>query len=248
VIHVPTHTHLLEGRMFARGHGAEFREFLLGPVETGETKPRALPRSVYDEVERFVSGYRRRKAGHDTAYFVQLVGKGGKLLGWELERTVSVLEAGSGVSDDLLRIKCFHRALHYGVRITAFEDAEAMNRWCRSYGVLPLSMQKSFRTRLEGDDEEKAWFNTVGWQRLPAEFVGRLKDDARALVFPSYGRQFREALFRDRFSAYNPLVFIPKVVYHFIGAADHHHGPQDHVWTEYHAKYKVDFYEGVFPG
>jgi hypothetical protein len=248
VIHVPTRTHLLEGRRFARGHGAEFKEFLLGPVETGEAKSRILPMAVFNEVERFVSRYRRAKPGHDTAYLLQLAGKGGKRLGWELERTVGVLEAGSGVSDDRLRIRCFHRALHYDVRVTAFEDAQAMNRWCRWYGIQPLSMQKDFRRRLEGDDEEKAWFTTVGWQKLPDEFVSRLKDDARALLFPSYGKQFREALYRDRFDVVIPFMFVPKVTYHFISATDHHHGPQNHVWTEYHAKYRVDFYEGVFPG
>lgn len=244
-IRVPTHTHLLEARRFSRGQGADFKDFLLGPVETGDARPRILPMAVFNEVQRFVSRYRKARPGHDTAYLIQLAGKGGKWLGWEFERTISVLEGAFGVNDDRLRIKCFKRALHYGVRVTAFEDAQAMNRWCQRYGILPLALQKDFRRRLEGDDEEKAWFETVGWQKLPDEFVARLKDDAKALVFPSYGSQFREALFRDRFHALIPPLFAAEVTYHFIGATDHHHGPQNHVWTEYHAKYKVDFYEGI---
>jgi hypothetical protein len=247
VIRVPTRAHLLEQRRFAKGHGAEFKEFLLGPVETGEIKPRVLPRAVFNEVQRFVSRYRKQKAGDDTAYLVQLEGIGGRWLGWELERIVGVLEAGFGVRDDQLRIRCFRRALHYGIRITAFDDAQSMNRWFWFYGIQPLSMQRASRRRLPGDDEEKPWFETAGWQRLPGEFIGRLKDDAKALVFPSYGKQFREALYRDRWDALNPLLFLPKVTYHFISATDHHHGPENHVWTEYRAKYKLIFYEGLFP-
>jgi hypothetical protein len=247
-IRMPAPAHLLEQRRFARGHGGEFKEFLLGAVATGEAKPRVLPRAVFNAIQRFVSRYRRQKAGVDTAFLVQIDRIGGRWLGWSLERIVSVLEAAFGVRDDQLRIRCFHRMLHYGIRITAFDDAQAMNRWYWRFGIQPLSLQKAFRTRLpEGDDDEHSWFETAGWQRLPGEFVGRLKDDARALVFPSYGKQLREALYRDRWDALNPLLFLPEVTYHFIGATDHHHGPENHVWTEYRAKYKLLFYEGMFP-
>jgi len=261
-IRLPSRLHVLEHKTFKAGQGPEFRDFLLGKVKTGEKKPRPLPREIGNKVARFVNRYRKEKGRPRTAYVVQLVGEGEKSIRWSLERSVSMREArfdpvkmdprirkmreeGKHVAVksemDKLRIQRWYRNLHYRVCITAFDSEDALEDWNRFYRDRAFWMQQQARRRIEPREKEIFWFGTMGWQELPAEFVARLKDDAKALVFPSGFKQMRQAAAR---APGGLLLLVPAAGYE-LARQDDRHGPQNHVWTKYSAFLGIEFAQGL---
>jgi hypothetical protein len=259
-IPVPSKLHVLEYKTFRPGQGPEFRDFLLGKVTTGERKPRPLPREAANKVARFVNTYRKGKAG--TAYILQLMGRGAKTIRWSLERSVSLREArfdpvkrdprilemrkeGRHIAlkseMDKLRIRRWYRNLHYRIWVTAFDSENAMSDWDRFYSKHAVWLQQQAREPLPPHEKESFWFETMGWQKLPDEFVARLKDDAKDLVFPSGFKQLREAAAR---APGGLLLLVPAAGYE-LAAQDDRHGPRNHVWTEYRTYLQIDFYRGL---
>ncbi|MDX9785943.1 MAG: hypothetical protein RBT11_04170 [Desulfobacterales bacterium] len=260
-IPVPSRLHVLEHKTFRKGQGPEFRDFLLGKIKTGERKPRALPRQVANKVARWVNTYRKRQEGRGTAYILQIMGQGAGTLRWSLERSVSLREArwnavkknpqirelrdaGKHVAlkseMDSLRIRHWYRNLHYRIFITAFDSEEAMNDWNRCYSGRDLWLQQQARRSLPPHEKESFWFDALGWQKIPNEFIARLKDDAKALVFPSAFKQMRQAIAR---APGGWLLLVPAAGYD-LAAQDDRHGPQNHVWTKYRSFLRIEFFEG----
>lgn len=257
---VPSKLHMLEYKTFRPGQGPEFRDFLLGKVKTGEHQPRPLPRGAANKVARFVNTYRKAKA-HGTAYILQLMGRGAPTIRWSLERSVSLREArfdpvkrdprllemrkerphfALKSEMDTLRIRRWYRNLHYRIYLTAFDSEKAMSDWTRLHSKDPAWLQRQAREPLPPHEKESFWFDTMGWQKLPDEFVARLKDDARALVFPSVFQQAREAVGR---APGGLLLLVPAAARELV-AQDDRHGPRNHVWTEYRAYLQINFYQG----
>lgn len=270
-IQVSTRLHDLEDRTFRPGQGPEFRDFLRGKMNTGERKPRALPGEVANRVAHLMNRHRSEKhqeGKHGTAYIVQLYGRGSKFVRWSLER-LSLRKAarfaplktdptlGPAIREaraqgrhevlksemDNLRIRRWHRELHYRIYVTAFAGATvsageiAMEDWRRRYGHLPLWRQSQARKRAQPSEQQALWLDTMGWQKLPEELIARLKNDARTLVFPSAFKQIREAVKR---SSGGPLLAIPLAGYQLV-REDDRYGPANCVWTQYHAYVHLSF-------
>lgn len=254
-IPVPTKPHELVVRTFEPGQGSEFRDFLRGKMYTGEPKPRPLPGDMANRVARLVNEHRRGHEGSHTAYIFQLFGEGGNFVTWSLEPMSSraarfdpvktqseqtIREARDhGLKSEMgnLRIKRWHRTLHYTIYLTAFESVGAMNTWVACYSRTPLSDQNHHRRPTGPVGEAEFWFETMGWQELPQGFISRLTSEAKALVFPSAARQMWQALEM----ASGPMILLPITWAYHLGMQDDRHGPKNCVCTQYHAKARLIF-------
>jgi hypothetical protein len=246
-VRMPIRMHELEHRIFAPGQGRLFHDFLLGELNTGD-KPRTLPGPMAQKVARFVNAHRRANGrdGHETAYVVQLVGVGHRELRWSLERAVSLREGRFGLKPDQLRIRRWHRGLRYWLRVTAFDSEASMQAWEHAYHRRDLRFQQLVR-RAQPDAnlaEPNRWFTTMGWQKLPDEFVLELNAEGKNVVFPGVFTQLRQAVARAPVPMKYVPFFVAAVGYELV-AEDDRHGPENHVFTEFKATIALDIATGV---
>lgn len=260
---------LLAVRTFGKGTGADFRNFLLGPVATGERMPRPLPKAVGNAVARFANDYRRGKDDRQIAFNVLLTGEGERQLTWSLERGVSrkayrydPLKVDPSIRQareqhkhvvlkselDTLQIRQWHRDLHYRVHLTAFQNANDVERWKGLNQVPAQPLAGRVSTRAPGHrnrptrSEEALWFEQDGWQELPAEVVRNMSKDAKKLVFPT--RSWPRAV--DRASG-GLLLALFVTGFYELSKQDPPGRPANHVWTKYRAHINVDFAEASLP-
>lgn len=263
-IPVPTQYHELECVEFEPGEGPRFKEFLTGKMNTGESKPRALPKDVYNKVAHLVNIHRSTHRDGNTAYVVLLLGVGGNRVSWSLEKMSSkagrfdpVKMGANNLKDhpraetavfqselDNLRIKCWHRELHYTIYLTTFESMQEMNLWWIRYST---STQITKRVHMleqitrESPSPPYFWFKTMGWQRLPDDFISNLDDDAKALVFPSDWQITKNALK----AAPGPGQLLPFTFLYELNKEASMRGPQNCVKTEYQADVKIVLCRGI---
>jgi hypothetical protein len=201
----------LVAKAFNPGQGHEFRDFLLGKIDTAEPNPRSLPGELANKIAHCVNEHRRQHPGGHTAYICQFYGKGSPWIRWSLSTKDKMMGRFDGLykksNMSNLRIDSWHRVLSYRMAVTAFATVEAMETWWRNhcYGMTDLKVQNHHRVLIRKMDKPMFWFETKGMQRIPAEFISRMNDDARALVFPNAFGLLRSAAKANLFSLVSPI-------------------------------------------
>lgn len=207
--HLPLPTHptelLLEG--FRPGDGKRLQDFLTGKWPTGE-EPRKLPPEVANDVAHIINQHRHGDRVHEPGYVVQLVAVGSPHLHWTLElasvkdgrydpahtpamakaieRQQQGLPAVFKSELDNLFIRYWHRKIHYTVNVITFDSVGDMDVWLERWGPSTLATKRLHaETPVQEPASPTPWFETLGWQRMPAELVARMDSGAKWLVFPT---------------------------------------------------------------
>lgn len=216
-ITVPCHPRELVLDAFRPGDGAEFTRLLTGPLPTGEPDPRKLPEEISNAVAHLVNVHRKQPAAAKPGYLVQMVGVGASEMDWTLEllsarqgrfdvaklpgmeEAVAARKAGKvfalkGEMDNL-RIKTWHRRIHYTVNLVTFDRVADLDTWIERYGKSTLVAKDLHLIEpIQRPTPPVPWFTRDGWQHLPPEVIDRLDKDAKALVFPGGWRKVANAI------------------------------------------------------